>query len=150
VPLLLVSQRLVRKLCEQCKTNFVPNPEELKVLHISATERKNFLFWQAQGCEDCNEEGYKGMSAIHEVLELNESLRQALRRGLTASGLRELARNGQRLITLAEDGVYKVIQGITSLEEVMRVTVPHEGDSLGARSLKEIVAACEGRSLSGI
>jgi type IV pilus assembly protein PilB len=150
VPLLLVSQRLVRKLCEQCKTNFVPNPEELKVLHISATERKNFLFWQAQGCEDCNQEGYKGMSAIHEVLELNESLRQALRRGLTASGLRELARNGQRLITLAEDGVYKVIQGITSLEEVMRVTVPHEGDSLGARSLKEIIAACEGRSLTGI
>jgi type IV pilus assembly protein PilB len=150
VPLLLVSQRLVRKLCEQCKSSYAPSPDELKNLFISANDRNNYLFWQANGCDDCGNEGYKGLSALHEVLEFNESLRQALRRGMTASGLRELARSGQRMISLAEDGVYKVIQGITSLDEVMRVTVPHEGDTLGARSLKEIVAVSEGRNLKGI
>ncbi|MGE3727264.1 MAG: GspE/PulE family protein [Candidatus Sericytochromatia bacterium] len=148
VPLLLVSQRLVRKLCEQCKTGFVPSSHELKALKISPAENQNFLFWRASGCEDCAQEGYKGMTALHEILEINESLRQALRRGLTASGLRELARSGRRMISMNEDGIYKVIQGMTSLEEVQRVTVPHEGDALGAVSLREIVSSCEGRNLA--
>lgn len=150
VPLLVVSQRLVRKLCEHCKSSYSPSPDELKQLHISTNDRHNYLFWQANGCEECGDDGYRDISALHEVLELNESLRQALRRGMTASGLRELARSGQRMITMAEDGIYKVIQGMTSLDEVQRVTVPHEGDTLGARSLREIVAFCEGRSLKGI
>lgn len=144
LPLLIVSQRLVRKLCENCKSPYTPEPETLKALMISPSDHSQYSFWQAQGCEACNHEGYKGMGALQEVLAFSENLRQAQRRGLSATGLRELARSSQNLISLAEDGVYKCIQGLTSLEEVAKVCVPHEGDALSTRPLREIITACEG------
>jgi type IV pilus assembly protein PilB len=143
VPLLLVAQRLVRKLCENCKVGYSPAQEELRAMNISANDYNQFSFWKAGECEVCEYQGYKGMTALHELLDINESVRQALRRGLTASGIRELARSTQRMISLAEDGVFKVIQGLTSLDEVRRVAIEHEGDALGARNLKEIMAVCQ-------
>lgn len=145
VPMMIVSQRLVRKLCETCKTSYTPDLEDLRDLHVLPSDRGNYTFWQPHGCGECDHQGYRGLTAIHEILEINESLREAIRRGVTASGIRELARGEGRLISLAEDGVYKVIQGVTSIEEVQRVAIAHEGDALSARSLREVMSTCQGK-----
>lgn len=145
VPMMIVSQRLVRKLCDACKTSYTPSHEDLRDLHVLPADRGNYTFWQPVGCEECEHQGYRGMTALHELLEINESLREAIRRGMTASGIRELARGEGRLISLAEDGIYKVIQGITSIEEVQRVAIAHEGDALSARSLREVMSLSQGR-----
>ncbi len=117
----VLSQRLVRRLCEHCK-----RPAELpaEVLRRSGLER--FLAagqapMAAVGCGHCRGTGYWGRAAIHELLVVDEPVREAILRGADASQLHEIARRGG-LVSLYEDGLRKVAGGVTSLEEVMRVT----------------------------
>ncbi len=89
----IVAQRLVRRLCRDCK---------------------------GKGCSRCNKTGYKGRLAVHEVLTFTDTLRQAVLDGRGASELRKMAR-AEGMITMYEDGLEKVKQGLTTQEEVARV-----------------------------
>ncbi len=117
----VLSQRLVRRLCEQCR-----RPAELPAEIVASSGLARFLQpgqspMSAPGCAACRGSGYWGRAAIHELLVVDEPVREAILRGADASQLHEIARKGG-LVTLYEDGLRKVAAGVTSLEEVLRVT----------------------------
>ncbi|MCG8024433.1 MAG: type II secretion system ATPase GspE [Candidatus Thiodiazotropha endolucinida] len=114
----LVAQRLVRNLCPDCKAPYDPPPE---VAARFETFPGRATLYRAVGCEHCSGSGYRGRSAIIEMIELSEGLRSLILQGGDKNVLAECARReGAR--TMYEDGVQKVMRGITTLEEVLRVT----------------------------
>ncbi len=119
----IVSQRLVRLLCQRCKEAYEPAPELLEQLGIPA--RDGMVFYRAFGCSDCKGTGYKGREAIFEVMEINDELKELIVSKATAAHMREAAlKHGFR--TLREAGINKVIAGKTSLEAVLKVTMDSE------------------------
>ena len=118
----VLAQRLVRKLCSECKT-----PSELPADVLKSTGLEPFMsagnqtVYEAAGCEHCKQTGYRGRMAIHELFVLDPSAQRAVLDGADAHQLREHARaRGMR--TLYEDGLHKVALGLSSLDEVLRVT----------------------------
>jgi len=139
----IIGQRLVRKLCNECKVAYTLDEKEVKTLGASfnmddilsmlkkAPELKgiidekstweNINFYRAKGCEQCKKEGYHGRLGIYEVLEMDETMGKLVTANSSSDVIEQKAKeNGMR--TMNEDGFIKAIQGITSLEEVMRVT----------------------------
>jgi len=120
--ILIVAQRLVRKLCPRCKLVDDTPREALYRLGVLQSPYENITIYKAnpKGCEHCNGSGYKGRTAVHEILEVDEEMRKLIIKGATSEDIRDLARKkGMR--TLYETGVLKVRKGITSLAEVERV-----------------------------
>lgn len=124
----VLAQRLVRKLCSECKT-----PIELSDELIRSTGLKPFMagehrtIYEAAGCESCKQTGYRGRMAIHELFVLDSAAQRAVLDGADAHQLREHARSrGMR--TLYEDGLRKVAIGLSSLDEVLRVTQDQSED----------------------
>lgn len=126
---LVVAQRLVRKLCESCRTK-VPMDKAMqesiadivdidRVLKIANIEGKITL-WEAPGCAKCHN-GYKGRIGIYEMFEMTPSMQQLLSSEITSDMLEQSAKKEQGMVPLLEDGVIKVLRGITSIEEVLRV-----------------------------
>jgi general secretion pathway protein E len=114
----VVAQRLVRNLCPECKAPYQPPPEI--AARFDAFPGEATLF-KAVGCEHCNGSGYRGRSAIIEMIELSEALRSLILQGTDKNALAACAkREGARF--MYEDGLRKVMRGITTLEEVLRVT----------------------------
>ncbi|MCS7307751.1 MAG: GspE/PulE family protein [Aquificaceae bacterium] len=111
----VVAQRLVRKICPYCKKPYEPSKEELSELGLS--ERQNF--YKGSGCEHCMGTGYKGRTGIYEVLEVDEELKKAILKTQDTVELRDFARR-KGFKTMLEDGIRKVISGITTTEEVLR------------------------------
>ena len=139
----IVSQRLVRVLCNRCKEARVPGREVLAAFSLKPGETGNYTFFKAKGCKECNKTGYKGRTGIHELLVVNDTVRDAILARASSGSIRGLARKTAGLISLREDGFYKAAMGITSLEEVMRVAFYNESDLLMPRTAEEIVALCE-------
>ena len=128
---LAISQRLLRALCPFCKKKVRVQGEakdyilsKLKNLPASAAEEvkagKTIFIYQPQGCKKCNSKGYSGRTGIYEVIKMTDNLAEITIQNPTESQILKEAR-AQGMITLEEDGVLKVLKGITSLEEVMRV-----------------------------
>ena len=118
----ILAQRLVRRLCPNCKETFRPNPEDLEEMGFDASEVPGDLYRpKIGGCEECLLTGYKGRTGIYELLQITEGIRSLVVRNLSSSVIREFAiKEGMQ--TLRMDGLRKVILGDTSLEEVMRIT----------------------------
>jgi general secretion pathway protein E len=118
----VLAQRLVRKLCKKCKTAADLSAEDIDKFglrpFISAASN---TVYQAKGCEECLHTGYSGRAAIHELFTLDDEMHGVIMSGADATLLHAAARR-QGMITLYEDGLRKVVEGVTSLEEVMRVT----------------------------
>ena len=118
----VLAQRLVRTLCDHCKV-----PVNLDVLDLEQTGLRPFVqadhctVYQARGCERCMHTGYTGRTGIHELFVLDETMHRVIMEGADATGLQAAARQ-QGMKTLYEDGLSKVLQGVTSMEEVLRVT----------------------------
>jgi type IV pilus assembly protein PilB len=118
----VLAQRLVRRVCEGCKVEVPPDPEALRRLGLKEEDLKGAKLYKGTGCERCGGTGYKGRYAIHELLVVDDEIRHAIVQGKSATEIKELARSkGMR--TLREDGIYKALQGITTLEEVMARTI---------------------------
>jgi len=119
----VLAQRLVRRLCPECRESYTP-PEETKTkyqLNDLAGNAPEPLLYRAVGCEHCDHSGYRGRSTISEVLVMSEPLRQAINQRATADDIREIAiREG--MVTMHEDGLGKALRGITTLDEIERVT----------------------------
>jgi type IV pilus assembly protein PilB len=116
--LLVGAQRLVRKLCQKCKEAYEPKPEELGGIKLSTNEP----IFRAKGCEECNQLGYRGRIAVFEVMVINDAIKKLISRRASYSDIKNAAKaNG--MLTLFDTGIKKVEEGITSLEEVLSVTL---------------------------
>ncbi len=121
----VIAQRLVRRICNSCRIEYEPSEEELREFGISKEEFGNRKLFKGKGCEKCNGSGYRGRTAIHEVFVLNPTLRQMIIRNEAASRIKKKAvQMGMR--TLRMDGWEKVLLGITTTEEVLRITQADE------------------------
>lgn len=119
--LVIVSQRLVRKICENCKEEVKVSPEVLEGLGVPKEKIPTFKVYKGKGCEVCNNIGYKGRTGIYENLRFNREIREAILRGDSTSEIRRIAiKNG--MITLREAALKKLENGITTIEEVIRTT----------------------------
>jgi type II secretion system protein E len=117
----IMAQRLVRTICKGCKTEQSVDPAYLKRIGYPEEEIPTAKFWHGIGCEDCRQLGYQGRLAIYELLVVNEILRPLILQRAAASTIAQKAiENGMR--TLRVDGWNKVRSGITTIEEVLRVT----------------------------
>jgi len=117
-----VAQRLVRKICKKCGELKTPSAEELQKIKIGTKKAlpKNIKIPQNKGCDYCNGTGYKGRVGIFEAFLINDDMEKFILTSPPISALREKAiKNG--MVTMREDGIVKVIEGITTLEEVERV-----------------------------
>ncbi|MFA4888575.1 MAG: ATPase, T2SS/T4P/T4SS family [Candidatus Omnitrophota bacterium] len=118
--LMIVAQRLIRKLCPECKEAYEPTVEQLKGVLIKAD-----LLYKAKGCAKCAQTGYKGRACISEVILLNEELEALINQKASTQQIREAARkNGMQ--TLYESALKKVEAGTTSLEEAFSITLGAE------------------------
>lgn len=112
------AQRLMRKVCENCRIPFKPSPELLKSLNIKSGNER--IFYKAKGCELCNNTGYKGRIAVMEALEINEEIKDLIIKKAPESKIREAAINNG-MVPLKENALVKVFKGETTLEEMVRV-----------------------------
>lgn len=118
----IVAQRLVRKLCPQCKTPAALSDREMRVLNLDAKQVAESEIMGPEGCDVCRNMGYKGRMGIFEVFKVDDEVRHLINENLTSPQLRRRARElGMR--TLREDGIRKILSGSTSAEEVLRVTM---------------------------
>lgn len=139
----IIAQRLVRRLCPDCKKEYQLNDKELKTLkdnynmdEILATIKKDeqlagkinpkdnwedLKLFKSVGCEQCNYEGYRGRSGIFEVLEVDDDVKKMISRKATSEEIETKAKE-KGMLTMLDDGFIKIISGLTSVEEILRVT----------------------------
>ena len=118
----IVAQRLVRRICVQCKTPYDPSDEELYELELTRHETQGRQFYYGQGCKKCNNTGYKGRIALFEIMIMNDRLRNMIMEHASTADLRSAAKeDGMR--TLRDSGLLHIYDGITTIEEVVKETI---------------------------
>ncbi|MBP7830665.1 MAG: type II secretion system ATPase GspE [Kiritimatiellae bacterium] len=122
----IMAQRLVRKTCEKCKEPYRAADAELRLLGPAAAQLAQAQLYRGKGCPDCNFTGYRGRLGIFEIFVINDEVRHMIFERVSATELRSKAR-GLGMRTLREDGLRKVVAGVTTLPEVLRVTMGDEG-----------------------
>jgi type IV pilus assembly protein PilB len=121
----IVAQRLIRKICEQCKEEFVPTEEQLMELSLLPTDVEGRTFFRGRGCGNCMKTGYKGRMAIFEIMTLDDPLREMIMSQASTAVLRdESRRRGMR--TLRESGLLAIYEGQSTIEEVVRETIAED------------------------
>jgi len=119
--LMVCAQRLVRKICPHCKEPFPVPPDVIKRLGLNPDEVASTTFYRGHGCSRCKETGFMGRMAILEVLQVSEAMREQILHNTSAQVIRELAlKEGMKTLKMA--GLLKAKDGLTSLDEVLRVT----------------------------
>ena len=118
---IVISQRLVRVACKTCRNERTLNMAELKSLSSLAKDMlSEKIFSVGKGCKDCDGTGYKSRIGVHEVLPIDDDIRSLIVAKSDASVIRAQAiKNGMK--TLSEDGFQKAVQGITTIEEILRI-----------------------------
>jgi len=118
----ILAQRLVRRICSNCREEVVPGADVLADLELTTDQTIGKKFYRGRGCEKCNRTGYKGRLGLFELLIMNDELRDLVMRNASTEDLREAARrNG--MVTLRESGMEGVFSGTTTAEEVIRETI---------------------------
>jgi general secretion pathway protein E len=118
--LAVLSQRLVRTLCPECKVEHQPSEQECQILGIKIAQGDKQFIYGPKGCAACNQTGYRGRTGIHELLIVDEGIRELIHNGHGEQAIEKHIR--QTTPSIRDDGCEKVVQGSTSLEEVLRVT----------------------------
>ncbi len=123
---LIIAQRLIRKICTQCRMSFTSTPKELEKILLNA---KRFFptasasLYKGKGCSNCNNTGFKGRTAIFEFIQVEGKMQELILKHPSTSEIQDLARKSGSH-TLFEDGLEKVKNGITTIEELLRVALP--------------------------
>ncbi|KPJ92024.1 MAG: type II secretion system protein GspE [Gemmatimonas sp. SG8_17] len=118
---LIVAQRLVRRICTDCKAECKYTGEELAAMGLSLEEAIGITFYRGEGCDTCGGTGYKGRQGLYEVMAMSPEIRRMVLRGASTAELTEQAvREG--MLTLRMDGLLKVKRGITTMEEIVKET----------------------------
>jgi len=118
---LIVAQRLVRRICVDCKGPHRYEDEELSSLGLPPEELEQITFFRGGGCDICNGTGYRGRQGLYEVMPMSSQLRRMVLRGASTEELRDQAMS-EGMLTLRGDGIMKIKKGITTLEEVVKET----------------------------
>jgi type IV pilus assembly protein PilB len=118
----VLAQRLVRRICTKCKVEAAADPEVLRRLGLGDSEIQNAKLFRGVGCDRCGGTGYKGRLAVHELLVLDEPVRTAIIKHMSATEIKEIAVSECGMRTLRQDGIAKAIQGYTTLEEILGAT----------------------------
>ena len=119
---LIQAQRLIRRVCKDCRREHPTPAEALIEVGFSAEEAKTLKTYKGKGCSTCNNTGYKGRIGLYEVMEINDEIRELILIGASSLELRKKAIE-DGMITLRESGLHKIRGGLTTLEEVVRETV---------------------------
>ena len=117
----VLAQRLVRMLCTHCKRRHEPSDQELSESGLNPDKYRAEVFWASVGCEVCNSTGYRGRTAIHELLDVTDHIREIVLERRPGSEVRRAAR-AEGLTSLRESAIAKVFLGVTTLHEINRVT----------------------------
>jgi type IV pilus assembly protein PilB len=119
--ILIVAQRLARRACQNCKEAMEMNPQALVEVGFSPEEAEGITVYHGQGCSNCGNSGYKGRVALYEVMMITDSVRELILQGASNAEIKAAAMEGG-MLTLRRSGLEKVKEGMTTLEEVVRVT----------------------------
>ena len=114
----LLAQRLVRLLCPKCKEPQVIRPDEAALM--GKTEKEETIIYQPKGCEHCHFQGYHGRTGIYELIPIDDNLRKMIHQQDSYSALQDYL--GSKIVSIREDGFQRVLQGDTSIAEILRVT----------------------------
>ncbi|MFO0839641.1 MAG: ATPase, T2SS/T4P/T4SS family [Phycisphaerae bacterium] len=121
----VVAQRLVRKICTNCKEQYEPTERQLLELSLTPDDVRGRRFFYGKGCDYCNNTGYKGRLAIFEIMVMDDEIRDMVMKHASTAALRvESRKRGMR--TLRESGLLAIYDGVTSIEEVVRETLSEE------------------------
>ncbi len=116
----ILAQRLVRIICNDCKEEYSPNVEELKKLGIAPAEAQGRTVYHGRGCNKCNNTGYRGRKGIFELMLLDKEMKNLILKTSDSNAIKKLAVE-KGMITLRQDGIQKIFEGLTTIEEVFRV-----------------------------
>jgi len=117
----IISQRLVRRICTDCKEEYEPSEQELMELNLTQDQVMSRTFYYGKGCPKCNSTGYKGRTAIYEIMMMGDEVRDYILQDASTQTIREVARaNGMN--SLRDAGLIKIYDGITTIEEVVKAT----------------------------
>jgi type IV pilus assembly protein PilB len=118
----IVAERLVRKICEDCKTPFEPTEAQLMELRLTPDDIKGKKFYYGRGCDRCNNTGYRGRTGIFEIMTFNDEIRDLIMSQASTNILRAAAQKaGMRL--LRDNGLAAIYDGITTIDEVVKETI---------------------------
>ncbi|MFM8709442.1 MAG: GspE/PulE family protein, partial [Planctomycetia bacterium] len=118
----VLAQRLVRRICANCKEEVVPDAQMLADLEITTEQAVGKKFFRGRGCDKCNDSGYKGRLGLYELLVMTDEIRDMVIRNASTEELREVARRGG-MVTLRDSGMIGIFDGLTTAEEVIRETI---------------------------
>ncbi|MEX0717565.1 MAG: ATPase, T2SS/T4P/T4SS family [Planctomycetaceae bacterium] len=121
----VLAQRLVRRICTQCRTEFEPSDELLMELQLPVEMARQYQFYYGRGCNRCNNSGYKGRTGIYELLDVSDDVRDMITSDASVDDIRNFARS-QGMTTLREAGLKLIFDGVTTIDEVVRETVMEE------------------------
>lgn len=117
----VISQRLIRKICPRCKTSYIASKEEREILNATYRDEEDPIYlYKGEGCEYCNGTGFKGRTAIHEVMPVSPKIRKAIYDRVSNDEIRRIAID-EGMITLFENVRIKVLDGTTSYEELLKL-----------------------------
>jgi type IV pilus assembly protein PilB len=122
----VLAQRLIRLICPACKRPYRPSSDELLQSGLEAPEYSNRIYYESPGCLHCNRTGYRGRTAIHELLGLTDTIRELIVERRPASEIRRAAQ-AEGLLSLRASALAKLTAGLTSLREINRVTFAEGG-----------------------
>ena len=123
----ILAQRLVRKICTECRTEFEPSDDLLMELQLPLDVARKYKFYFGKGCSRCSNSGYKGRIGLYELLSVTDEIRDAVASEQSADEIRDIARN-QGMTTLREAGLKLIFDGKTTIDEVVRETVMEDLD----------------------
>jgi len=118
----ILAQRLVRRICAQCKEEIEPTADLLADLEMTSDQAMGKKFYRGKGCDKCNRTGYKGRLGIYELMLMNDEMRDMIIRNCSTEELRNTARK-YGMVTLRDAGMESVFAGLTTAEEVIRETI---------------------------
>lgn len=119
----VMAQRLVKKICKNCKNETAADPEILRRLGMEEEELKDAKLYKGFGCDKCNGSGYKGRMAIHELLVVTDPVKRAIIAGRSSAEIKDVAIRDAGMLTLRFDGLEKALKGETTLEEILGSTI---------------------------
>ncbi|RLS70033.1 MAG: pilus assembly protein PilB [Planctomycetota bacterium] len=118
----ILAQRLVRRICSECRTQFAPSDELLMELQLPLNTARKYKFYYGKGCPRCNNSGYKGRIGIYEFLIMSDEIRDAIAAEASGDDIRDIARQ-QGMTTLREAGLKLIFDGLTTIDEIVRETI---------------------------
>ena len=135
----VVAQRLLRRICKHCSAPYTPTAKEVQLVGLEVQQVREYEYKKGRGCGNCAYTGYRGRIAVYELLVLNEMVKEAIIQKKTAHEIRQISMETTGLVSMREDGVAKVVKGITTFEEVLE----HTPRTFGMRPIRQVLTLCQ-------